>query len=212
MKSLNLSNTIKKGILGISLFTFIFMMLFAAVSLQAQEKKERMIVVSGSKYRLYLYENKKGQWALIKEYPIGIGRNGMGKTREGDAKTPVGEYKILWKASRFAKTDGGYLIQDGRSFCGPDNMYTTDPKIGYPSESLWKAGYGGKSAVVMCIDYPTPAEKAKGYSGGCIEIHATLLGGIGKQSSEGCVRMNPKDARELYNLVETGTRVIIKEN
>jgi lipoprotein-anchoring transpeptidase ErfK/SrfK len=63
----------------------------------------------------------------------------------------------------------------------------------------------------MCIDYPTPSEKQKGYSGGCIEIHATLLGGIGKQSSEGCVRMNPKDARELYRHVDTGTRVIIRE-
>lgn len=212
MNLFDICNICKKGILAISLFTFFFILITAPGSSSAQDRKERMIVVRGSKYRLYLYENKNEKWTLIKEYPIGIGRNGMGKTREGDAKTPVGEYRIIWKASRFAKTDGGHLIQDGKSFCGPDNMYTTDPKIGYPSESLWKAGYGGKSAVVMCLDYPTPAEKAKGFTGGCIEIHATLLGGIGKQSSEGCVRMNPKDARELYNLVDVGTRVVIREN
>ncbi|HPZ07398.1 MAG TPA: L,D-transpeptidase [Candidatus Eremiobacteraeota bacterium] len=166
------------------------------------------IVVHGYKYKLYLY-NSQGK--LMKTYPIGIGINGMGKTKEGDKKTPLGEYKIIWKASRFAKEDGGYLIEEGYAFCGPENIFTTDPKIGYSDESLWKDGYGGKKAVVMCLNYPNASDKSKGYTGGCIEIHATLLGGMGECSSLGCIRMYPEDARELYKLVEVGTKVYLKE-
>jgi murein L,D-transpeptidase YafK len=180
----------------------------AAGGASAQEKDtEKYIVVEGSAYTLKLFD---GGGKLIKQYPVGIGLNGMGKTKSGDRKTPVGEYRITWKASRFARTDGGYPIREGAAFCGPDNIFTTNPDVGYSSESLWKPGYGGDRAVVMCLDYPNALDKAKGYTGGCIEIHATLLGGIGQKSSEGCVRMRPDDARELYRKVKEGTRVIIK--
>jgi len=166
------------------------------------------IVVSGSKFTLAVYD---GSGKVVKSYPVGLGLNGMGKTKEGDKKTPLGEYKIIWKASRFANEDGGYLIEDGKAFCGPDNIFTTDPSIGYPDESLWTDGYGGKKAVVMCLNYPNSSDKKKGYTGGCIEIHATLLGGIGEWSSYGCVRMYPEDARELYRIVKVGTKVFIKK-
>ncbi len=166
------------------------------------------IVIYGYDYTMYLYNS---QDEVIKTYPIGIGLNGMGKTMEGDRKTPLGEYEIIWKASRFANTDGGYFIEEGRAFCGPDNIFTTDPNIGYSSESLWTEGYGGDEAVVMCLDYPNASDKAKGYSGGCIEIHATHLGGIGECSSYGCIRMYPEDARELYKLIDVGTKVYIYE-
>ena len=174
----------------------------------AGDNSGNYIVIHGYDYVMYLYNS---QDEVIRTYDIGIGLNGMGKTREGDKKTPIGEYEILWKASRFANTDGGYLIEDGRAFCGPDNIFTKDPDIGYSSESLWKEGYGGDEAVVMCIDYPNSSDKAKGYTGGCIEIHATHLGGIGECSSYGCIRMYPDNARELYNLVNVGTKVYIYE-
>jgi len=166
------------------------------------------IVVYGSEYYMKVFTS---DGKLLKRYPVGIGINGMGKTRSGDKKTPVGEYEIIWKASRFADTDGGYPIKDGRAFAGPDNIFTTDPAVGYSSEQLWTDGYGGNKAVVMCLNYPNESDKSKGYTGGCIEIHATLLGGIEECSSAGCVRMYPEDARELYRLVKVGTKVYIKE-
>lgn len=187
---------------------FIFLALTLTIAAARAGNSGNYIVIKGYDYTLYLY-NSKGK--LIKSYPVGIGINGMGKTREGDKKTPLGEYKIIWKASRFAVEDGGYLIQNGKAFCGPDNIFTTDPSVGYPEESLWTDGYGGDSAVVMCINYPNRSDKSKGYTGGCIEIHATLLGGIGKCSSYGCIRMYPKDARDLYKLVDNGTKVFIKK-
>jgi murein L,D-transpeptidase YafK len=206
---------LKKYLFGISLI-ILFSSLFFTGNMEiqkvnAQEKTtgKKYILVEGDKYRLKLCDSNG---KVIKEYPIGIGSNGMGKTKQGDCKTPIGKYKIIWKASRFAKTDGGHLIRDGKAFAGPNNIFTTDPKIGYSSEQLWTAGYGGKKAVVMCLDYPNAEDTKKNYTGACIEIHATLLGGIGKKSSAGCVRMKPEDARELYNLVDVGTTVLIKNS
>ena len=167
------------------------------------------IVVHGSKFTLELYDQYDH---LIKSYPVGLGKNGLGKTKWGDVKTPRGEYKILWKASRFAETDGGYSIEEDRAFCGPKNIFTADPRIGLSDEKLWTEDYGGKDAVVMGLNYPNEAERAQGYTGECIEIHASLHGGIGQNASAGCVRMLPADARDLYQYVDVGTQVIIQEN
>jgi lipoprotein-anchoring transpeptidase ErfK/SrfK len=165
---------------------------------------ENYIIVNSQTFSLEIFNSNHD---LIKTYPVGLGLKGMEKTKSGDKKTPSGEYIILWKASRFWETDGGYPIVEGAAFCGPNNIFTTDPNIGYSDEQLWTDAYGGDQAVVMCLNYPNPSDVAKGYTGDCIEIHATLLGGIGEFCSAGCIRMNPKDARELYHYVETRTKV-----
>ena len=165
------------------------------------------IIVDSTTFTLNLYNSQN---TLIKSYPVGLGKNGMGKTKQGDKKTPTGTYEIIWKASRFWQTDGGYPIIDGQAFAGTDSIFTTDPALGDPDEKLWTDSYGGQEAVVMCINYPNASDKLKDYTGDCIEIHATQLGGIGEFVSAGCVRMNPADARELYNYVLAGATVIIR--
>lgn len=166
------------------------------------------IVVHGSTCTLEVYD---AHGRLIKAFPVGLGINGMGKTKAGDRKTPIGEYEILWKASRFWESDGGYPIVDGQAFCTPDNQFTTDPQLADPDETLWTDAYGGDQAVVMCLNYPNASDIANGYTGGCIEIHASLYGGMGEYCSLGCVRMDPVDARELYHLVDSGTKVSINK-
>lgn len=166
------------------------------------------VVIHGSTCTLELRNAENG---LIKTYSVGLGQNGMGKTRSGDRKTPIGEYEILWKASRFWETDGGYPIIDGQAYCTPDNQFTTDPQKADPDETLWTDAYGGDQAVVICLNYPNTNDIARGYTGGCIEIHASLYGGFGEFCSLGCVRMEPVEARELYNQVDVGTKVIIQD-
>jgi lipoprotein-anchoring transpeptidase ErfK/SrfK len=203
----------KTTIIILIIITFHFTCMFfnppGSTPSQVQAQATKYIIIHGNSYKLDLYDENG---TLIKKYPIGVGQGGLGKNREGDRKTPLGEYRILWKASRFHKTDGGHPIRDGAAFCGPNNSFTTDPKIGYPSEQLWTDGYGGDRAVVMCLDYPNAQDKARGYTGGCIEIHATLLGGIGKNSSYGCIRLSPDNARDLYNRVTVDTKVTIKND
>ncbi|MCX6706530.1 MAG: polysaccharide deacetylase family protein, partial [Candidatus Woesearchaeota archaeon] len=170
---------------------------------------ETFIVIDGrddgSKNILYLISGGK----IVHSYEVAIGENGMGKTKENDHKTPIGTYKIKWKASVFSDEDGGNKILPNKAFCGPGSIFTTDPNVGFKSESLWQPGYGGESAVVMGIDYPNSEDRAKGYTGSCIEIHASKLQTTGKDSA-GCVRMNPPEARELYKAIEVGTKVIFE--
>lgn len=165
-----------------------------------------LIAIHGEKYILELYDTDN---QLVRSYPIGIGSHGMGKTKSGDRKTPIGEYKIVWMASRFANEDGGHLISNEKAFATLDNQFTDDPSLADPDEKLWEEAYGGSEAVVMGLNYPSDSDLAKGYTGCCIEIHATHLGGIGKSCSAGCIRMRPSDARDLYKQVEIGTSVII---
>ncbi len=52
------------------------------------------IVVHKQARKLLLFHKGK----LIKSYPISLGTNAIGhKTKEGDSKTPEGEYEIDWK-------------------------------------------------------------------------------------------------------------------
>ena len=162
-------------------------------------------VIYGSELVLELYDSVD---VFVKSYSVGLGRNGMGKMCEGDEKTPVGEYEIVWKASVFAEEDGGYLILEGAAFCAPDNRFTRNPGEADPDEKLWTAAYGDDRAVVLGLNYPNLWDKNRGCTGGCIEIHAALEG-VGEWSSAGCPRMKPEDARDLYHYLQVGSRVVI---
>ncbi|HEX5055237.1 MAG TPA: L,D-transpeptidase family protein [Gammaproteobacteria bacterium] len=54
-----------------------------------------IFVVDLEKARLYLYENAGGELRLLANYYSGIGKQGAGKRREGDHRTPVGVYTFL---------------------------------------------------------------------------------------------------------------------
>jgi murein L,D-transpeptidase YafK len=50
------------------------------------------IVVDTAKSRLYLYRNDNGTPRYIADYYITVGKNGVGKQKEGDKRTPEGIY------------------------------------------------------------------------------------------------------------------------
>jgi murein L,D-transpeptidase YafK len=52
------------------------------------------IVVDLESSRLYLFENRKGVPELFDDFYVTIGKNGFGKYKEGDQKTPTGVYFI----------------------------------------------------------------------------------------------------------------------
>ncbi len=191
-------------IFSILLAAFAFML---NLECTASSNDGHYIVIESNTFTLELFDTENH---LIKSYPVGLGLNGMGKTKSGDKKTPIGQYEILWKASRFWETDGGYPIVDGHAFACPDNSFTTDPNKADPDETLWTDAYGGSQAVVMCLNYPNASDIANDYTGSCIEIHASLYGGIGEYCSMGCIRMIPEDARDLYQHIDAGAKVFIR--
>lgn len=52
------------------------------------------VAIDASKSRLYLFANEKGKLRLIRDFYVSIGKFGMGKTAEGDQRTPQGVYFI----------------------------------------------------------------------------------------------------------------------
>ncbi len=63
--------------------------------LKVAENASQIAIVSGthgSNAQFSFHEKDGGKWREIVSCPAYIGKNGWGKTREGDAKTPVGVY------------------------------------------------------------------------------------------------------------------------
>lgn len=54
----------------------------------------RAIAVDASQSRLYLFVNEGGRLRLIGNFYVSVGKLGMGKTEEGDQRTPQGVYFI----------------------------------------------------------------------------------------------------------------------
>ena len=77
------------------------------------------VVVDLARHTLALCD--KG--ALVEKFDVRVGKGGVGKTREGDGKTPVGTYAL--GAPR------------------PSNRYGTFIPIGYPTDEQKKLGYTG---------------------------------------------------------------------
>jgi inner membrane protein len=82
------------------------------------------ILVRAEPHILFLCE----QGTAVEHYPVRLGRNGVGKHRIGDAKTPSGTYALA----------------------------TPDPS---------------ELGLFIHVGYPTPAQRAEGYTGGDIGIH-----------------------------------------
>ncbi|MFC1567158.1 M15 family metallopeptidase, partial [bacterium] len=54
------------------------------------------LIVSGTTRKLYVIKEDEIQFV----FDVAIGQKGLGKSKEGDRKTPVGDYKIKWMLSR----------------------------------------------------------------------------------------------------------------
>jgi len=61
-----------------------------------RDKNGFCVLVKGAERKLYLIENS----AITFVFDIAIGERGLGKKREGDHKTPLGDYTIKWMVSR----------------------------------------------------------------------------------------------------------------
>lgn len=66
--------------------------------LQLAPLYKNLLLVDLPRARLYVLENKDGQLVLARHQYIGIGKNGYGKQKKGDQRTPVGVYHVTgWK-------------------------------------------------------------------------------------------------------------------
>ena len=73
--------------------------------LQLHAEQKHALVVDSRRSRLYVFANAHGPPALLADYYVTLGKNGIEKTREGDQKTPLGVYHVTANLPRKKLTD-----------------------------------------------------------------------------------------------------------
>jgi lipoprotein-anchoring transpeptidase ErfK/SrfK len=148
------------------------------------------IVVEKAARRLTLYAGD----APVRVYPVGLGTSPIGdKVREGDRRTPEGDFYVCVKNARSA-----FYLSLGLS---------------YPNEAA--AARGLRDRLITRAEYRriTRALRRKRTPpwntalGGEIFIHGR---GAGSDWTWGCVALDDTDIRELFDAVPLGTPVRIE--
>jgi murein L,D-transpeptidase YafK len=153
------------------------------------ELKEPRLVVKKRERRLQVFDGEK----LIKTYTIVLGFTPVGdKTREGDGKTPEGEFYVFVKNDR-----SNFYVSLGVSYPGID-----DAESGLKGRLISKKEY---DAIVKAVgEKQMPPQKTA--LGGEIYIHG---GGTSNDWTDGCVALKNEEMKELFDAIPVGTTVKI---
>ena len=148
------------------------------------------IVVKKAERKLLLYSAGK----LVRTYRIGLGLSPVGdKVREGDRRTPEGEFYIFTKNDKSA-----FYLSLGISY--PNAKHA---ERGQRDRLITRAQY--ESIMRALKAKKTPPQTTA--LGGDIYIHGH---GAGSDWTWGCVALENEDIRELFNAVSVGTPVKIE--
>ena len=158
---------------------------------------DRIIEIDISEQRLYLYKNK----SLEASYPISTSKYGEGSI-ENSFKTPLGEHSIKEMIGEEAELNTIFTsrINTKRSATIIDQFEDTDDDY-VTSRIMWLDGEEDG------LNKGGNVDSFRRY----IYIHGTHEEGlIGTKASHGCIRMFNYDVIELFNLVNIGTKVLIR--
>ena len=134
---------------------------------------------------------KRGDEAL-RSYPVSSSRFGLG-TEEGSMKTPTGRFRIAEKIG--GEAPSGTVFQSRVPLKPGDALPPTEDLV--MSRILWLDGLEEHNANTR--------ERF-------IYIHGTKHEDkIGSPASHGCIRMRNADVIDLFDLVDEGTPVVIRE-
>jgi len=130
----------------------------------------------------------------VKGYRIALGSSPVGdKEREGDGRTPEGEFVVCVK--------------------NPNSKYTLSLGLNYPT--IQDAERGLRDGLISSDQHTVIVEANRAGRrppwdtplGGEIFVHG---GGTSRDWTVGCIAMDDDDIRELYGIVEVGTPVTIE--
>jgi len=151
--------------------------------------RDPMILIEKSGKRLTVFDAGR----FVKSYPAAVGAEKGDKVREGDLRTPEGEFYVCVKnaQSKYARALG----------------------LSYPS--LEDARRGLRSGRIGQRDYDRIAQAIRRHRqppwntalGGAIMIHGDRCGG---RETQGCIALEDSDIRELFARIPLGTRVVIQ--
>ncbi len=148
------------------------------------------IVISKNKRRLMLYSADK----IVRLYRVGLGTDPINdKVREGDRRTPEGEFYIFTRNEHSA-----YYLSLGLSYPNIE-----DARRGLRDGLITREQHDGIVAAIR--KKGTPPQNTP--LGGEIYIHGN---GSQRDWTWGCVALDNKDMRELFDAVPTKTEVVIE--
>ncbi|MBQ9988146.1 MAG: SH3 domain-containing protein [Clostridia bacterium] len=177
-------------------------------ALQAANNTEQIITVlvndTGAELSMHVREN--GLWRLALATPAKIGQNGLGKTKEGDRKTPAGQYGFT-HAFGCAPDPGTvlpYLQVDSTYYWVDDskskyyNQLVTTQTVKKDWRSAERIANSTEAyTYVLAIDYNSACEPGVGSAiflhclptsgAGCIAIDKTMMETVIKTVQPGCV-------------------------
>ena len=181
--------------------------------LSAADDAEQLVIVSGthgSNARFSFHEkDEDGKWQELITAPAYIGKNGWGKTREGDAKTPCGVYTFTMafginedpdSPMGYTKVDDShYWVGDSKS--GKYNQFvsTRDYDAFDKKESEHIIDYDMAYKYCLNISYNLEGTPGRGsaiflhcytknkFTGGCVSLPVDVMREVMQRVKNGCV-------------------------
>jgi len=185
--------------------------------LAAASKTDQIVLVEysgGSKATLSVHEKVNGTWKQLMETPAYVGKNGIGKTKEGDKKTPSGTYNLTTPFG--IKADPGAQmpytkVTKYHYWCGDSsseyyNKLVDERKVDrkHTSSDEYLIKYKGVYNYCLFIDYNAEGTPHKG---SCIFLHCT---GSNKYTA-GCVAVPEKTMKKIVQWARAGAKIVIRE-
>lgn len=171
-----------------------------------------VVAVSDEECELCLYECEAGSWQHVLETEAVIGKNGLGKTKEGDGKTPIGVFCIV-KAFGILKNPGTQLEY---TEIGEEHYWVDDSNSNYYNQFVSTKevmpNWSSAEHIVEfedCYNYVLATsynmEQIKG-KGSAVFLHCTSRN---SQATEGCIAIPEVYMREIMKHVNSQCILII---
>lgn len=171
-----------------------------------------IVVVEGTQAVLSFYEKENDIWREVLKTEACIGRNGIGKVREGDNKTPIGMFQFI-KAFGILENPGTKLdyVQVDASHYWVDDKYSTYYNQFVSTQDVqmdWESAehlceYGALYHYVLALNYNQECVEG---AGSAIFLHCSLEK---TKSTAGCIAIPEADMREIIKGVDEDCVMII---
>ena len=188
----------------------------AAAGLDCANSTDQIVLVeyqSGSKARLSIHQKTSGVWTELYSETVYVGRNGVGKTKEGDGKTPTGTYNLTQPFGIKANpgSNMGYTqVTKYHYWCGTSGSEYYNKLVdmrnvnrNYTSSDEYLINYTGVYDYCMFIDYNASGEAGKG---SCIFLHCKGS----KSSTAGCIAVSEAAMKKIIRWAKPGAKIVIR--
>jgi len=158
----------------------------------------------GSRAELTLYRKQDSAWKPVLNTDARIGLAGLGKTAEGDMKTPAGDFGIrcAFGIEDNPGTALPYVKVDGKLYCCSEEGPEYNSFVNHPCVGEHMIDYREEYAYGLFPDYNSAGEYPKG-SAIFMHVHGR------KPYTAGCISVSREAMVEILKQLSPGARIVI---